>query len=160
MRTISAAEVAGQVGREAGVSDWIEISQAMIDIFADVTMDRQLIHVAPEYAEATSFGSTIAHGFLTLSLLSRMSYDALPQVDGTELSLNYGMNRLRFLSPVRTGKRVRGRFVLEAVERKENDRLLQTYDVTVEIDGESKPALIVQWLTLTLLRSTEEAPTP
>jgi acyl dehydratase len=150
--TISAQQVAEHVGREVGVSDWIEISQAMIDRFADTTLDRQFIHVDPARAAATSLGGTIAHGFLLVSLLSSMSYDALPQIEGAEMGLNYGMNRIRFLAPVKAGKRVRGRFVLGAAESRGVDRLLQTYDVSIEIEGEAKPALVAQWLTLTVLR--------
>lgn len=154
--TITARDIANYVGREVGVSGWIEISQAMIDLFADATMDHQFIHVDAERAAQTPFGGTIAHGFLPLSLLSRMSYDALPRIEGAEIGVNYGMNRMRFVSPVRAGRRVRGCFVLAAVDWKAEDRLLQTFDVTVEIDGEEKPALVAQWLTLTMLRPHEE----
>jgi acyl dehydratase len=151
--TIAVASLAERVGQEIGVSGWIEITQSMIDQFADATLDHQYIHVDPERAAETPFGGSIAHGFLLLSLLSRMSYDALPPFENTEMGLNYGTNRLRFLSPVRAGSRVRGRFVLRDSEHRGEDRLLQTYDVTVEIDGAAKPALVAQWLTLTILRS-------
>jgi acyl dehydratase len=152
-RVIAAAQLPERVGQEIGVSDWIEVSQSLIDLFADATMDHQFIHVDPERAKETPFGGTIAHGFLSLSLLSRMSYDALPQIENTEMGVNYGMNRLRFLSPVKAGERVRGRFVLRDVAKKADDQLLLTYDVTVEIDGERKPALVAEWLALTILRS-------
>ena len=151
-RTIAAAELSERVGQEIGVSDWIEVSQSRIDLFADATMDHQFIHVDPERARETPFGGTIAHGFLSLSLLSRMSYDALPLIEHTEMSMNYGMNRLRFLSPVKAGERVRGRFVLRDVAKKGDGQLLLTYEVTVEIDGGQKPALVAEWLVLTVLR--------
>lgn len=136
------------VGEEIGVSDWIEISQAMIDHFADATMDRQFIHVDPERAQQTPFGGTIAHGFLLLSLLSRMSFEALPTIEGAAMTLNYGLNRVRFLTPVRAGSWVRGHFVLRGVDGKAPGRMLQTFDVEVEIVGGSKPALVAQWLVL------------
>jgi acyl dehydratase len=155
---VSAIELAQHVGREVGVSDWIEVNQPMIDRFADATMDHQFIHVDVERVAGTPLGGTIAHGFLTLSLLSRMADDALPRLDGIEMALNYGLNRVRFVSPVRAGKRVRGRFVLAAVEARDSNRLLRTYDVTIEIDGESKPALVAQWLTLAVLSSGTQSP--
>jgi acyl dehydratase len=144
-------DLVARVGQEAGVSDWIEVSQPMIDRFAEATGDHQFIHVDPKRAAETMFGGTIAHGFLVLSLLSRMSYDALPRIEGAAISVNYGSNRVRFVSPVRAGRRVRGRFVLRDVSRKAEDRVLVTYDVTVEIDGEEKPALVAEWLTMTML---------
>ena len=149
---ISAALLADLVGKEIGTSGWIAIDQAMIDSFAETTMDRQFIHIDPEGAATTPFGGTIAHGFLLLSLLSRMSYDALPRLENSEMTINYGVNRLRFLSPVGADAHVRGRFVLAGIERKTQDRLLLTYDVTVEIDAGPKPALVAQWLVLAVLR--------
>jgi acyl dehydratase len=150
-RAFSPSELAASVGREVGVSGWIEVSQPMIDQFADVTKDHQFIHVDPERARATPFGGTIAHGFLSLSLLSAMAYEALPQIENTAMGVNYGFNRLRFLTPVRSGERVRGRFVLRDVSQKSADQLLVTYDVTVEIEGGDKPALAAEWLTLSIL---------
>lgn len=149
--TLTPAELANRVGQEVGISDWIDVSQQMIDRFADATLDRQYIHVDPERARSTPFDGTIAHGFLSLSLLSRMSFDALPQIDNTVMGVNYGMNRLRFLAPVKSGERVRGRFVLQEIAEKSLGQLLLTYDVMVEIEGGSKPALVVEWLTMTVL---------
>ena len=149
--TIAPAQLTDRVGQEVGVSDWIEVSQPMIDQFADATLDHQYIHVDPERARSSPFGGTIAHGFLSLSLLSRMSFDALPQIENTEMGVNYGMNRLRFLAPVKSGERVRGRFVLREVAEKSPGQLLLTHDVTVEIEGSSKPALVAEWLTMTML---------
>ena len=149
--TITADRLAERIGQELGVSGWIEISQSLIDRFADATMDHQFIHVDPQRAKAGPFGGTIAHGFLSLSLLSHMAEQALPQIENIETGVNYGMNRLRFLAPVRSGERVRGRFVLRDVASKAAGQVLLTYDVTVEIDGGSKPALVAEWLALFIL---------
>ncbi|QOZ53709.1 MaoC family dehydratase [Bradyrhizobium sp. CCBAU 53338] len=138
------------VGKEIGVSSWHLIDQPRIDTYADVIEDHQFIHVDPERAKKeTAFGSTIAHGFLTMSLLSIMSYEVMPAVAGATMGVNYGFDKLRFISPVRSGKRVRGRFVLaEAKLRKPNELQTRT-NVTVEIEGEDKPALVAEWLGLT-----------
>ncbi len=133
-------------GQQVGLSSWIGITQAQIDAFADATHDHQFIHVDPEAAAKTPFGSTIAHGFLTLSLLSAMSYEALPQIEGVTMGVNYGANRIRFLSPVRVGSRVRARFVLRALDLSKPGQFTATTDVTVEIEGEEKPALIAEWI--------------
>ncbi|MDN4982771.1 MaoC family dehydratase [Bradyrhizobium arachidis] len=138
------------VGKEIGVSSWHLIDQPRIDTYADVIEDHQFIHVDPERAKKeTAFGTTIAHGFLTMSLLSIMSYEVMPAVAGATMGVNYGFDKLRFISPVRSGKRVRGRFVLaEAKLRKPNELQTRT-NVTVEIEGEDKPALVAEWLGLT-----------
>ena len=138
------------VGKEIGVSSWHLIDQPRIDAYADVIEDHQFIHVAPERAKKeTAFGTTIAHGFLTMSLLSVMSYEVMPAVAGATMGVNYGFDKLRFISPVRSGKRVRGRFVLaEARLRKPGEFQTRT-NVTVEIEGEDKPALVAEWLGLT-----------
>jgi acyl dehydratase len=151
VRTIAAAQLAELIGQETGVSDWIEVSQSRIDLFADATLDHQFIHVDPARARETPFGGTIAHGFLSLSLLSRMANEGLPAIENTELSINYGMNRLRFLTPVKSGERLRGRFVLREVAQKKDHQLLLTYDATVEIEGGEKPALVAEWLVLYVL---------
>ena len=138
------------VGKEIGVSSWHLIDQPRIDTYADVIEDHQFIHVDPERAKKeTEFGTTIAHGFLTMSLLSVMSYEVMPAVAGATMGVNYGFDKLRFISPVRSGKRVRGRFVLaEAKLRKPSEFQTRT-NVTVEIEGEDKPALVAEWLGLT-----------
>ncbi|HHI88995.1 MAG TPA: MaoC family dehydratase [Hellea balneolensis] len=141
--------LSGQIGQELGVSDWIEISQERINTFADVTEDHQFIHVNPEMAKQfTPFGGTIAHGFLTLSLLSRMAETGLPKLEGAKMGMNYGLNKVRFLTPVPSGARVRGRFVLASAEEKNPGQILQCHTVTVEIDGAPKPALVADWLSL------------
>ncbi|MBV8970996.1 MAG: MaoC family dehydratase [Sphingomonadaceae bacterium] len=145
------ADYRARVGTELGLSDWITVDQARIDAFADVTGDHQFIHVDPAAAAKTPFGTTIAHGYLTLSLLSAMAYDALPSVVGARMGVNYGMNKLRFMSPVRSGSRIRGRFALLAVDQRPDGSYQSTVSVAVEIDGEAKPALVAEWLTLVYL---------
>lgn len=141
-------EIRARVGQEIGVSGWLDVGQDRVDAFADATEDRQFIHVDPDAAAQTPFGGTIAHGFLTLSLLSRMAAETMLVPDKVRLVVNYGLDRVRFLAPVRSGSRVRGRFTLEAVEEKAGGQVLLRHDVTVEIEGEDKPALSAQWLTL------------
>jgi acyl dehydratase len=137
------------VGQEIGVSSWHLIDQKRIDVYADVIEDHQFIHVDPERAKReTTLGTTIAHGFLTMSLLSIMSYEVMPRVDGATMGVNYGFDRLRFISPVTSGSRVRGRFTLtEATLRKPHELLSRTA-VSVEIEGEKRSALIADWLNL------------
>ena len=142
-------EIRSRVGNEVGVSSWLMVDQPRIDAFADTTEDHQFIHIDPAAAAAqTPFGGTIAHGFLSLSLLSRMAAEAILLPDGLKMAVNYGFDRVRFLAPVRSGKRVRGRFVLDSVEEKAPGQLLLRHGVTVEIEGEDKPALTAQWLGL------------
>ena len=150
-RTIPAAELAGRIGQEIGVSDWITVDQARIDAFADATEDWQFIHVDPHAAAQTPFGGTIAHGFLTLSLLSRMTFDATPVLEGVVMGVNYGLDRVRFLQPVRAGARVRGRFRLLEAAQKGAGRWLLKHEVTVEIEGQDKPALVAEWLGMQVL---------
>jgi acyl dehydratase len=141
-------EIKNRVGEEIGVSDWITIDQARIDAFAEATEDRQFIHVDAGAAARTPFGGTIAHGFLTLSLLSRMGAEAMLIPEGMKMAVNYGLDRVRFIAPVRSGKRVRGRFTLDSVEEKAPGQLLLRHIVAVEIEGEEKPALTAVWLGL------------
>jgi acyl dehydratase len=141
-------EIRSRVGEEVGVSDWITIDQARIDAFADATEDRQFIHVDQQAAAQTPFGGTIAHGFLSLSLLSRMGAEAMLLPEGLTMAINYGFDRIRFLAPVRSGKRVRGRFILDSVEEKAPGQLLMRHTVTIEIEGEEKSALTAEWLGL------------
>ena len=145
------ADVADLIGTELGVSRWFEIDQARIDAFAEITEDRQFIHVDPEAAKATPFGGTIAHGFLTLSLASAMTYDAVPPLEGVVMGVNYGFDKLRFLAPVPVGSRIRGRFRLLSAEDKGNGRWLLKHELTVEIEGSEKPALIAEWLGMQMV---------
>ena len=148
MPTASIEEILSRVGEEVGVSDWILVDQQAIDTFAEVTQDRQFIHVDPEAAAKTPFGGTIAHGFLTLSLLSRMAADAMLRPENVKMGVNYGFERVRFMAPVRSGKRVRGRFVLTRFEEKRPGQWQFVHNVTVEIEGEDKPALVAEWIGL------------
>jgi acyl dehydratase len=140
------ADLPGMIGTEVGVSRWITVDQARIDAFAETTEDRQFIHIDPEAAARTPFGGTIAHGFLTLSLLSAMTYDAVPPLEGVVMGVNYGFDKLRFLAPVPAGSKVRGRFKLLSAEDKGGGRWLLKHEVTVEIQAAEKPALIAEWL--------------
>jgi len=146
MPIFSLDEIRARIGTDIGTSDWIMVDQPRIDAFADATDDHQFIHVDPAAAAQTPFGGTIAHGFLSLSLLSRMAADVMLVPDGLKMAVNYGMDRVRFIAPVRTGKRVRGHFMLDSVDEKAPGQWLSRHTVTVEIEGESKPALTAQWL--------------
>ena len=143
------------IGTEIGVSKWILVDQARIDAFAEITEDRQFIHIDPEAAKLTPFGGTIAHGFLTLSLASAMSYDAVAPLDGVVMGVNYGFDKLRFLAPVPAGSRIRGRFKLLSAEDKGSaggvTRWLLKHELTVEIEGADKPALIAEWLGMQMV---------
>jgi acyl dehydratase len=145
------SELQSLIGTEVGVSSWIEIDQARIDAFAEVTNDHQFIHVNPELARQTPFGTTIAHGFLTLSLASGMSYEAVASLEGVVMGVNYGFDKLRFLAPVPVNSKVRGRFKLLSAEDKGGGRWLIKHELTVEIEGGDKPALIAEWLGMQMV---------
>ncbi len=148
-REILLAEVPGLVGQVLGISEWITVDQSMIDKFADATLDHQFIHVDPERAKAESpFGGTIAHGFLTLSLMSAMNFDCLPKIREQTMGLNYGFDKVRFMSPVKSGARVRGHFTLTDCRFRGAGMLMTTYNISVEIENEKKPALTATWITI------------
>ncbi len=128
-----------------GTSDWIEIGQDRINTFADCTEDHQFIHVNPDMAKLTPLGGTIAHGFLTLSMLSRLSEMAITPV-ATSMTLNYGFDRVRFLTPVRTGQRIRGVFKQKELVEKRPGQWQQVLEATIEIEGSEKPAMIAEWI--------------
>ncbi len=141
--------LASAVGDEIGVSDWYAVTQENVDKFADVTSDHQFIHIDPEKAAETPFGGTIAHGFYTLSMLSHFAATGCGvTVEGTKMGVNYGCDKLRFIQPVRVGSRIRGRAVLTAAIEKKPGQYLFTSQMTVEIEGSDKPALIADWLTM------------
>jgi acyl dehydratase len=144
---VSLQDIRATVGQEA-ISSWRTVTQEMIDKFADATDDHQFIHVDPQLAKETPFGGTIAHGFLTLSLLSAMAYETLRPLEHQELGVNQGFEKLRFLAPVKTGSRVRGRFVLRNISPRPTGWIQFTYDVTVEIEAMTKPAITLTWLTV------------
>ncbi len=147
-RGLPLAEYLALTGKELGASEWMLVDQARIDRFAETTEDHQFIHVDPERAKATPFGTTIAHGYLTLSLLSKMAYGVMPGIAGAKMGVNYGLNSVRFLAPVKSGSRVRGHFTMKDVTERSAGVVQSTVEVSVEIEGEAKPALAAEWVTL------------
>ncbi len=145
-QTISLEELNAQVGGEPRFSRWYTIDQSRIDSFADDTEDWQFIHVDPERAVETPFRGTIAHGFLSLSMLSAMSYDSELPLENTAMGINYGFNKVRFTSPVKSGAKIRAKFVTKSVDQKTENSVLITRLVTVEIEDEKRPALSAEWL--------------
>lgn len=148
-KKLARADLAGLVGKEVGVSKWFTIDQALISAFGKLTQDEYFIHMDPERAKKeTPFGGSIAHGFLTLSMLSAMAYDALPDLEGRTMGMNYGFDKIRFLSPVPAGARVRAHFVVAEATAKSDREMVVRYAVSVEIEGKGKPALAAEWLTI------------
>ncbi|HTJ68873.1 MAG TPA: MaoC family dehydratase [Actinospica sp.] len=145
-RAIQAGELKSLVGQEIGTSSWVTIEQERIDKFAEATGDHQWIHVDPERAKDGPFGSTIAHGFLTLSLIPALAWEVYT-VEGARLSVNYGLNKLRFITPVKVGSRVRARVSIASVEDVPGDALQVTAAVTVELEGAPKPAAVAETLS-------------
>lgn len=152
---IDLEEYRGRVGQEIGVSSWRAIDQALIDKFAEVTDDHQFIHVDPKRAAQTPFGSTIAHGMLVLSMISTMSYEALPEIRGSVMNINYGFDRVRFVSPVPVNSRLRGRFVLAELSQRGADQISTRYDVTIEREGSDRPAAAAEWLTMVVMAAAK-----
>jgi acyl dehydratase len=139
------------IGKEMGVSEWFLIDQARINDFADTTVDHQFIHVDPEKASQTPFGTTIAHGFLTLSLLPHLVSGLGAGMEGAVMGLNYGFDKIRFLAPVKVDSRVRARVKLADVQEKAPKQYLVKQEITVEIENEAKPALVAEWLTMVMV---------
>ena len=148
MKTVKSSELAGLIGTEIGASDWAVMDQNRINVFADVTEDHQFIHINEEAAKLTPFGGTIAHGFLTLSMLSKFSEGSGLVIEGVKMGVNYGFEKVRFLAPVPSGSKIRGRFNLKDAVEKKPGQFLLTYEVTVDIEGQDKPALIADWLAM------------
>ena len=147
------AELREHIGQEVGCASWLTISQGMIDTFANLTNDHQYIHVnQPRAMAETSYGGTIVHGFLTLSMLTHMLMSAVPTIRGVSTSVNYGFDKIRFLSPVRSGSAIRGRFTLAAVEERAPNELTVRYETTLEIRDNERPALFADWLVRLYLR--------
>lgn len=146
IRTMAWEELVERVGSDLGASGWRAVTQPMVDAFADATDDHYFLHVDPQRAAVPPFTSTIAHGFLTLSLLAPMAYEVCPYVEGARYPLNYGFNRVRFVAPVPVGSRLRGRFVLRGAEAVSAEQRQLTYEATVEIEGSTRPALVAEWL--------------
>lgn len=142
-------------GAAGFVSRWFAMPQSRLDTFAEVTEDTQFIHIDPERAAETPFGGCVAHGFLTLSMLSAMSYDAIPELEGQGMGVNYGFNRLRFVSPVPSGARVRAHFILREVDPKTPETVTFTWDVTIEIEDRDRPAVVAEWITQRYIQTVE-----
>ncbi|MCP3997413.1 MAG: MaoC family dehydratase [bacterium] len=145
---IPVAEIGSLIGTEIGVTEWFEIDQDRVNAFADATLDHQFIHVDPQAAAATPFGGTIAHGFLALSLLPHLLQDISPEIAGVMFALNYGTDKVRFLQPVKVGSRIRVRNALSAADEKSPGRWLLKQTVTMEIEGEQKPAMVAELLAM------------
>lgn len=153
-RTITLDEMRMAVGGEPLVSPWLTVSQGMIDTFADATDDHQFIHVDPERAaRETPFGGTIAHGFLSLSLLSAMARATLPRLQGAGMAINYGFKDLRFVSPVKVGARIRTRFSLAEIKVRPSGWVQMSHDIAIEIEGSPKPALTASWQTIAVVEA-------
>ncbi len=148
MPTANADTIADFVGKLTGVSDWSVIDQDRINKFADVTEDHQFIHVNEEAAKMTPFGGTVAHGFLSLSMLSHLAAGCVVILDGVKMGVNYGFEKVRFVAPVKSGKRIRGHFTLMSADQKIPGQWTFKYGVKVEIEGEDKPALVAEWLSM------------
>jgi acyl dehydratase len=147
-RMMTPSDIKALVGQSVGSSDWFEVSQERINTFAEATGDFQFIHIDPEKAKLTPFGGTIAHGFLTLSLIPVLTQNSdCPRVDGIKMAVNYGGNKTRFIAPVRAGKRVKAHFKLLEMDEKRPGQWQQTMEITIEIEGEAKPALIAEWVS-------------
>jgi acyl dehydratase len=143
---IKVGDLSGRVGEEIGVSPWLEVTQERIDLFAKAIDDPQWIHIDPERAKKGPFGATIAHGFLTLSLLSHLIENTF-SFEERKMGINYGLNKVRFTAPLPSGSRIRARFVLAKYEPIENNGVQNTWKVTLEREGGDKPVLIAEWLT-------------
>jgi len=157
--TIALAALQERIGHELGVSSWRAVPQGDIDCFAAVPGARQFVHVDPiRAARESPFGGTIAHGFLTLSLLSAFALEAVPWIEGCRVGVNYGFDRIRFIAPVVSGARIRGRFVLSDCTRRSASEVMVRYKVTVEIEGSERPALVADWITLAILEVGDGVP--
>lgn len=154
MQVVPVDELAHHVGTETGRSEWFVVDQDRIDAFAEATEDRQWIHVDREAAAKGPFGATIAHGFLTLSLLSHLSTEASMVPQGAAMLINYGSDRVRYLNPVKVGSRIRSISTLKDVVEKSPGQILLTANVVVEIEGEERPALVADILTLAIMAPT------
>lgn len=149
--TLNVEQLQDYIGKEVGLSEWMLVDQERINQFAEATGDHQYIHVDPERAAETPFGTTIAHGFLTMSLMVLMGYEGSTKLENAVMGINYGFDKLRFINPVKVNSRIRGRFQLLSAEEKKPNHYLLKHAVTVEIEGEEKPALIAEWLGMTVV---------
>lgn len=151
-KTINIDQIEDYLGKEVGVTDWFEIDQDRVNKFADVTEDHQYIHIDEERAAQTPFGTTIVHGFLTLSLISMFKENnGGINLENAAMTINYGLDKVRFINPVKVGSKVRARFQLVSCDEKNPNQYLMKHNVTVEIEGEDKPALIAEWLGMSVI---------
>jgi acyl dehydratase len=151
VKTVTPDELKALVGSSLGTSDWITLDQQRINDFADCTEDHQFIHIDQEAAAKTPFGGTIAHGFLTLSMLVKLCESVAVHPEGLVMGVNYGLNKVRFLAPVPAGGRVRAHVELASVEQKDANRFLTQQNITVEIEGVDTPALYAEWLGMSFI---------
>ena len=151
VRYVMPEEMVDQVGAKIPPGDWLEVDQGRIDTFADCTEDHQFIHVDEDAATQTVFGGTIAHGFLTMSLMTKLCSENGICPRGIVMGVNYGFDKVRFLNPVRAGKRIRAHSEILSVDRKDDNRFLVKQAVTVEIEGEQTPAVYAEWLGLSII---------
>lgn len=149
--TLSVDQLNDYIGKEVGISEWLLVDQERINQFAEATGDHQYIHVDSERAAQTPFGSTIAHGFLTMSLMVLMGYEGSTKLKNSVMGINYGFDKLRFINPVKVNSKIRGRFRLISAEEKNTNQWLLKHNITVEIAGEEKPALVAEWLGMTVV---------
>ena len=149
LKVVKPSEIDSVIGTEVGTSEWITIDQERINKFADATMDHQFIHVDPDQATPV-FGSTIAHGFLILSLSTKFFVDVVGEIEGEKMGINYGFNKLRFINPVKSNDMIRGVFKLKEVTRRNPNEILFTHDLTIEIKNVKKPAIVCEWLNLSI----------
>ncbi|MGE4630044.1 MAG: MaoC family dehydratase [Pseudohongiellaceae bacterium] len=149
--TLSVDQLNDYIGEEVGISEWLLVDQERINQFADATGDHQYIHVDSERAAQTPFGTTIAHGFLTMSLMVLMGYEGSTKLKNSVMGINYGFDKLRFINPVKVNSKIRGRFRLISAEEKNTNQWLLKHNITVEIAGEEKPALVAEWLGMTVV---------
>ena len=149
--TLSVDQLNDYIGEEVGISEWLLVDQERINQFADATGDHQYIHVDSERAAQTPFGTTIAHGFLTMSLMVLMGYEGSTKLKNSVMGINYGFDKLRFINPVKVNSKIRGRFRLISAEEKNTNQWLLKHNITVEIAGEEKPALVADWLGMTVV---------
>lgn len=152
-KTVTVDNVQDYIGQITGESDWFQITQEQINKFAEATHDHQFIHVDPEKAKETMFGSTIAHGFLTLSMISHLAVDGMLKMDNLDMVVNYGGEKVRFMSPVKVDQKIRAVCKLaDAQVKGAGKRVLFKYEITMEIEGEKRPALIAEWLMMFMLK--------
>lgn len=145
-------QVSDYVGHQTEPTEWLKMEQSRIDAFADVTLDHQFIHVDPDKAKQTPFGATIAHGFLTLSLLSHFAESFGATIQGVVMGINYGFDKVRFLNPVKVNSEIRAQATIMDITEKNPGQFMIKYEVTVEIKGEDKPALLAEWLTMQVVQ--------